>query len=82
MHIVASLAPFVYIMCAKLKEDDLQHPLLHYVDTSVEKTHSPIGEDTWKPLELEGETWLLKTDHDKDHPLPELQILQQPHKKE
>jgi hypothetical protein len=46
-----------------------------------EKTYSPIGVDIQKLLWREGKTCPLGTNCNKDHPLLEPQLSQQPHEK-
>jgi hypothetical protein len=69
-------------MCAKLKEEALQWPLLPtpcwHID---EKTCSPIGVNIQKPSQLEGKTCPLEIDPNKNHILLEPQLSSQPHKK-
>jgi len=46
-----------------------------------EETHSLASVNTRKFLQLKGETCPSKIDHDKSHPLLNLQLSQQPHEK-
>jgi hypothetical protein len=47
-----------------------------------EETHPLDGVNIQKILQLEGTIGPLKIDHNKTRPLPNLQLLQQPHEKE
>jgi hypothetical protein len=77
-----SLTPYVYKLCVKLREKDLQCLLFPMPCWHInEKTHSLASLDIQKILQLKGETCLLGTHYDKAIPSLELQLSPQPHEK-
>ncbi len=68
MHVVMPLTPSIYEMCIKLKEEGFQcfsfpMPCLHI----IEEACLLANVDSWKPLQLEGETCVSGIDDDKYH---------------
>ncbi len=71
-----------YKVCTKLKEEGLECPSLSmpYWHTN-EETCLPINVDIQKLPHLEEETYLLRIDHNKNHPSLQSQLLLQSHEK-
>ncbi len=82
-HVVTPLTPSIYNMCIKLKEKGLQCPSLPTPCWHIDdKTCPHAGVDIQKPPQLEEKTCPLGTNHNKNLPSHEPQLLPQPHKKE